>query len=74
MINGRLSRILFDWNIPAVIIIPEHLSKKKTKAIAIRMHDAIEKDKQFIAKTQKKKNRDVNAYRRKIDFEVGDKI
>jgi tRNA A22 N-methylase len=74
MVNGRLFRISFDWDTPAAATISEYLSQKKTKTIATRIYDAIEKDKQFIAKIQKKKSRDVNAHRREIDFEVEDKI
>jgi hypothetical protein len=39
-----------------------------------RIQEAIEKAKEFITKTQNKKNRDVNTHRREVDFEVGDKI
>jgi hypothetical protein len=74
MVNGRPSRTSFDWDTPAAATVPERLSQEKAKAIATRMHDAIEKGKQFMAKTQEKKSRDVNAHRREVDFEVGNKI
>ena len=51
MVNGRLFRISFDWDTPAAATIPERLSQEKAKAIATRIHDAIEKNKQFIIKT-----------------------
>jgi hypothetical protein len=74
IVNSRTPRIFFDWNTPAVVSVPERLSQEKAKAIAIRIYKTIEKGKEFIAKTQNKKNRDVNAHRREIDFEIGDKI
>jgi hypothetical protein len=55
MVNGRPSHISFDWNTPAAAIVSKRLSQEKAKAIATRIHNAIEKDKQFITKTQKKK-------------------
>jgi hypothetical protein len=38
------------------------------------MQETIEKAKKFIIKIKNKKNRDINAHRREVDFEVGDKI
>jgi hypothetical protein len=51
MVNDRLFYTSFDWDTPAAAIILERLSQEKAKAIATRMHDAIEKGKQFMAKT-----------------------
>ena len=57
MVNGRPLRTSFDWDSPEAATVPERLGQKKAKAIAIRMHEAIEKGKEFMAKTQKKKSR-----------------
>jgi hypothetical protein len=57
MVNGRLLKILFDWDSPEATTIPERFNQKKTKTIATRMHDVIEKDKEFIAKILKKSRR-----------------
>ena len=54
MINGRLLKILFDWDSPEAATVPEYFGQKKTKIIIIRIHDAIEKDKEFIIKNLKK--------------------
>jgi hypothetical protein len=50
MVNRRPPKISFDWDSPEAATVPERLNQKKTKAIAIRMHDAIEKGKEFITK------------------------
>jgi hypothetical protein len=50
MVNGRPPRISFDWDTPVAAIIPERLSQEKAKAIATRIYDAIEKDREFMAK------------------------
>jgi hypothetical protein len=50
MVNRRPPKISFDWDSPEAATIPERLSQKKTKIIAIRMYNTIEKDKEFIAK------------------------
>ena len=36
------------------------------------MEQALEKGREYIKKAQEKKERDINAYRRPIDFGVGD--
>jgi hypothetical protein len=51
MVNGRLLKILFDWDSPETATVPERLNQKKTKTIATRIYNAIEKNKEFIAKT-----------------------
>jgi hypothetical protein len=38
------------------------------------MHDAIEKGKEFIRVAQEKKERDVNAYCRLVDFDIEDRV
>jgi hypothetical protein len=38
------------------------------------MHQTIEKGKELMAKAQAKKEKDVNAHRRAVDFTVGDKV
>jgi hypothetical protein len=50
MINGRLLKILFDWDSPEAATVPEYLSQKKTKTIATRIYNIIEKNKKFIIK------------------------
>jgi transposase InsO family protein len=74
LINGCPPRTSFDWDTPAPTSDPERLSQEKAKAMVTRMHEAIEKAKEFMAKAQDKKSRDANAHRREIDFEVGDKV
>jgi hypothetical protein len=74
MVNDYPPRIFFDWDTPIPTSNPKRLSQEKAKAMVTRMQEAIEKTKEFITKTQNKKSRDVNAHRREVDFEVGDKI
>jgi transposase InsO family protein len=74
IINGCPPRTSFDWDTPAPTSDPERISQEKAKAMVTRLHEAIKKAKKFIIKTQNKKSRDVNAHRREIDFEIGDKI
>jgi hypothetical protein len=38
------------------------------------MYDAINKGKEFIRAAQEKKERDVNAHRRPVDFDVEDRV
>jgi transposase InsO family protein len=74
LINGRLPRTSFDWNTPEATTAQEQLNQDKAREVAERMKAAIEKGKEFMAKAQEKKERDVNAHRRPIDFSVGDKV
>jgi hypothetical protein len=74
LVNGCPPRTSFDWDTPAPISDPERLSQERAKAMVTRIYEAIEKAKEFMAKTQNKKSRDVNTHRREVDFEVGDKI
>jgi hypothetical protein len=50
MVNRRLLKILFDWDSSEAATVPEYLSQKKIKTIAIRIYNTIEKDKEFITK------------------------
>jgi hypothetical protein len=50
MVNRRPPKISFDWDSPEAATIPERLGQEKAKAIAIRMYNAIEKGKEFMAK------------------------
>jgi hypothetical protein len=74
IVNSRTPRTFFDWNTPTAVSVPERLSQKKAKAIATRIYKTIEKNKEFMTKTQNKKSRNINAHRREVDFEIGDKI
>ena len=74
MVNGCPPRTSFDWDTPAPTSDPERISQEKAKAMVTRLHEAIEKAKEFMVKAQDKKSRDVNAHRREVDFEVGDKV
>jgi hypothetical protein len=74
LVNGCPPRTSFDWDTPAPTSDPERLSQERAKAMVTRMYEAIEKAKEFMAKAQDKKSRDVNAHRREVDFEVGDKV
>jgi hypothetical protein len=50
MVNGRLLKTSFDWNSPEAAIISERFGQKKTKTIATRIYNTIEKGKEFITK------------------------
>ena len=64
----------FDWKTPKASTVPEQLSQEKARQFAIRMQEALEKGKEFIKKAQEKKEKDINKYRRLIDFQVKDKV
>ena len=74
LLNGRLPRTSFDWNTPVAATVPERLNQERAREVATRMHSAIEKAKEIMADSQKKKEKDVNRHRRPIDFMVGDKV
>ncbi|KAF4625297.1 hypothetical protein G7Y89_g12871 [Cudoniella acicularis] len=74
LLNGRLSRTSFDWDIPAAATVQERLCQDKAQDVAKRIKAAIDKGKKLMAKAQEKKARDVNAHRRLVDFSVRDKV
>jgi hypothetical protein len=74
LIHGRLPRTSFDWNTPAAATVQERLSQEQARQVATRMQDALKLGKELMAKAQAKKEADVNAHRRPIDFTVGDKV
>jgi hypothetical protein len=74
LLNGRLPRTSFDWETPKAQTPTEQISQDKARAIATRMQEALRKGKQLMIDAQKKKENDVNAHRRTIDFKVGDKV
>jgi hypothetical protein len=74
LLNGRLPRTSFDWNNPEPQTVTESLNQEKAKALATRMQQALQKGKELMLQAQQKKENDVNAHRRAIDFKVGDKV
>jgi hypothetical protein len=76
LLNGYPPRTSFDWtppsNAPANTSIK--LSQERARAVASRMEQALQKGRESIHKAQEKKERDVNARRRPVDFGVRDKV
>jgi transposase InsO family protein len=76
LLNGYPPRTSFDWtppsNAPANASIK--LSQERARAVASHMEQALEKGRESIRKAQEKKECDVNAYRRPVDFGVRDKV
>jgi transposase InsO family protein len=76
LLNGYPPRTSFDWappsNAPANASVK--LSQERARAVASRMEQALEKGRESIRKAQEKKERDVNAHRRPVDFGVKDKV
>jgi hypothetical protein len=50
LVNGCPLYIFFDWDTPAPTSDLERLSQERTKAMVIRIYEAIEKIKKFIIK------------------------
>lgn len=74
LLYGRLPRTSFDWNIPKASSPQERLSQSKAQEVAKRMQGALELAKENMAKAQARKERDINAHRRPVDFEPGDQV
>jgi hypothetical protein len=80
LLYGRLPRTSFDWDLPKPASAQEKLSQEKAQEVAKRMQTALEVAKNNMAKAQAKKERDINAHRRPVDFkpptdaEPGDKV
>ena len=74
LIHGRLPRTSFDWNTPTATTVQERLSQEKARQVATRMQEACALGRELMAKSQAKKEADVNAHRRPIDFAVKDKV
>src|SRR6266536_2958901 len=74
LIHGRLPRTAFDWNTLIATTVQERLSQEKARQVATRMQEACALGRELMAKSQAKKEADVNAYRRLIDFTVKDKV
>jgi hypothetical protein len=74
LLNKRLPRTSFDWNTSATTIVLEQISQEKAWEVATRMHNAIKQAQDCIKKAQNKKQRNVDLYKRLVDFEVKDKV
>jgi transposase InsO family protein len=74
LVNGYLPRTSFDWNTPKSTTAKEQLSQEEARIMATRMHQAIEVGRENMALAQAKKENDVNARRRAIDFGVKDHV
>ena len=76
LMNGYLPRTSFDWTPPEnpPANASQQLSREHAQAVASRIEQALEKCKEAIREAQEKKERDVNAYRRLIDFRVKDRV
>jgi len=75
LLNGYLPRTSFDWTPPtAPTSASEQLSQERARVVASRMEQALEKGRDSIRKAQEKKERDINAHRRPVDFGVGDQV
>jgi transposase InsO family protein len=75
VLYGYPPRTSFDWTAPSdPTTANEELSQQRAREVASRMHDAIEKGKEFIRAAQEKKERDVNTHRRPVDFDVEDRV
>jgi hypothetical protein len=74
LLNGRLPRTSFDWNMPEAATVQEQISQEKARQLATRMYQTIKKGKELMAKAQTKKEKDVNGNRRAVDFTVGDEV
>jgi ribosomal protein S17 len=57
-----------------VATVQERLSQEKAWQVATRMQEATNLGRELIAKAQAKKEADVNAHQRPINFTVGDKV
>src|SRR6266536_3840862 len=74
LIYGRLPRTSFDWNTPTATTVQERLSQEKARQVATRIQEACTLGRELMAKSQAKKEADINAHRRPIDFTVKDKV
>ena len=74
LIHGRLPQTSFDWNTLTATTVQERLSQEKACQIATCMQEACTLGRELMAKAQAKKEADVNAHRRPIDFAVKDKV
>jgi hypothetical protein len=74
LIHSRLPRTSFDWNTPAATTVQEGLSQEKARQVATCIQEALKLGRELMAKAQAKKEADVNAHRRPIDFAVEDKV
>jgi len=74
MIYGSDPRQTWDWQNPSASKANERLNHKDALALATRMHDAWKIAKDNMEKAQDRMRFAVNQHRRKIDWEVGDKV
>src|SRR5450432_4017507 len=62
LVNGRLPRTSFDWNTPKASTVQEKLNQDRAIQIATRMHEAIEKGKEFMARAQARQESEANKH------------
>jgi hypothetical protein len=75
LLYGYTARTSFDWNRPEEpVSTRERLNRDEAQAYAQKLHEAWETARAIMARSQQKKERDVNQHRRPIDFEVGDQV
>ena len=73
LLNSYLPRISFDWTPPSEpASASQQLNQEKAKVLATRIQQALEKGRESIKIAQAKKERDINTYRRPVDFSIGD--
>ena len=65
----------FDWKtLKEPATVRERLNQEEAQSLAKSMHQAWETAKAIMKKAQEKKERDANQHRRRVDFQVGDKV
>ena len=77
LLKGYRPCTAWDWDcnyLQAAVNTWEQLNQDQAMAFAKRMHDAWDTAKRCITLAQQKKERDVNKYRRPVDFEPEDLV
>lgn len=74
LIYGMQPRTSFDWNTKETTTANEQLSKDQARKVAGRMEDAWKVARTAMEQAQNKKRKDVDPYRREVNFQVGDKV
>jgi transposase InsO family protein len=75
LLYGYTARTSFDWKRPAAAATAkERLNHEEAQAYVRKLHNAWETAREIMARSQRKKERDINRHRRPIDFQVGEKV
>jgi hypothetical protein len=74
LLNAYPPRTSFDWKMPETASAKEQLNREEAQEVLRTLQGAWETARSFINRAQEKKERDINPYRRTLDFEVGDKV